>query len=56
MHEERWYMLSQEENYIWDKLSEAAKANILGNSKIFHNPYTQDNFHDVTLGDFMNAN
>ena len=28
---EWWYKLSQEENAIWDKLSEAARATILGN-------------------------
>ena len=30
---ERWYRLSQEGNIIWDKLSEADKATILGNAK-----------------------
>ena len=43
-------MLSQEENYIWDKLSEAAKATILGNYKTIHKPYNLGNVHYVTLG------
>ena len=47
--------MPQEENIIWDKLSEAAKATILCNTKIPHKPYTHVNFHDVTLGGLIKA-
>ena len=40
---------------IWYKLSEASKANILGNSKTPHNRFTHINFHCVTLGDIIKA-
>ena len=45
-----WYRLSQEENFIWDKLSEAAKSTILGNTKTPHKPSNHVNFHGVTFG------
>ena len=48
-------MLSQKEKCIWDKLSEAAKATILGNAKAPHKPYTHVKFHGVTLGELIKA-
>ena len=48
-------MLSQKEKCIWDKLSEAAKATILGNAKAPHKPYTRVKFHGVTLGELIKA-
>ena len=42
-------MLSQEEKFVWDKLSEAPKAAILGNAKSNHKPSTHVNFHYLTL-------
>ena len=42
-------MLSQEEKFIWDKMSEAYNVTILGNTKIPHKPSTHFKFNDVTL-------
>ena len=50
-----WYRLSQEGKVIWNKLSEAAKATILGNSKTPNMPSTHVNFYYVTLVDIIKA-
>ena len=55
MPKERCYSLYQEEKSIWDKILEAVKATILGNSKTPHKPYTYVNFHYVTRGDLIKA-
>ena len=55
MSRERWYRLSQKEKVIWDKLSEAEKATILGNAKTLHKPSTHANFDCVNLGDLIKA-
>ena len=36
MNKEQWYRISTKEILIWDKLSEASKATILGNTKTPH--------------------
>ena len=55
MPKERCYSLYQEEKSIGDKILEAVKATILGNSKTPHKPYTYVNFHYVTRGDLIKA-
>ena len=55
MPKERWYSLYHQEKGIWDKISEAVKATILGNAKTPHEPYTYVNFHYVTRGDLIKA-
>ena len=47
--------MSQEENIIWDKLTESAKATIWSNAKTTHKPSTHVKFHDVTIGDLIKA-
>ena len=55
MSKERWYRLSQEEKFVWDKLSEAANATILGHAKTLHKPSNHVKFHVVTLNDLIKA-
>ena len=52
---EQWYRLSQDEKFIWDKLSEAAKATILVHSKPPLKNSTHVKFHNITLGEIIKA-
>ena len=45
--------MSPEDKEVWDKLSEAAKATILGNAKTPQNYSSHVNFHDVTIEDII---
>ena len=46
-------MLSQEKNILLVKLSEAAKATNLGNTKTLHKPSTYVKNHYITLGELI---
>jgi hypothetical protein len=59
MHRDRWFALSKEAHSIWDQLSDADKAIILGKDTgngATKTPTRKINLHETSVYDFLRAN
>jgi hypothetical protein len=59
MHRDRWFALSKDAHSIWDQMSDADKAIILGkdtSNSDTKTPTRKINLHETSVYDFIRAN